>query len=167
MALKPSRQILADGTFIEAFMNETASRGEVVVWSTSGSGASLDDPNAVVTSPSTISGSKPAGVLLNDVVNLDLTRQHLNHHKDEVQQGGKVTLVRKGIIETNNILSTDSPSAGDPAFYVAEDGIGKLTTSPPTDDRWETGRDVDALYRVGTFLSKKDSDGYAKVQISL
>ena len=92
MALKPNRiELLTDVSF---FMNSTAVRGGVVsvVTATSGVGVSMDDGNAVVEYAAVASGSKPVGVLLNDVVNLDLTRQHINWHKDETQVGGKVTL---------------------------------------------------------------------------
>ena len=46
---------------------------------------------------------KPVGLLLNDVVNLDLTRQHINYAKDEVQQGSKVLLLRVGTVTTDQI----------------------------------------------------------------
>ena len=70
-------------------MNEVAERGGVVSLSTAGSGASLDNGNAVVTYAADPSGKVPLGLLINDMVNIDLTRQHLNQHKDEVQKGGK------------------------------------------------------------------------------
>jgi ABC-type phosphate/phosphonate transport system ATPase subunit len=40
-----------------------------------------------------VSGTKPAGLLLNDVVSLDLTRQHINWFRDEVQVGGNVHFI--------------------------------------------------------------------------
>ena len=79
MALKPDRhEVVTDISF---FMNETAERGIIVTHSTAGSGAAMDDSNALVAIPTTASGSAPAGLLLNDVVNIDLTRQHLNQHQ--------------------------------------------------------------------------------------
>ena len=93
MALKPDRvELLTDISF---FMNTTATRGGVVSAVTAGSGVSMDDANAVVAYATNPSGAKPIGVLLNDVVNLDLTRQHINWHKDEIQKGGKVTVLRQ------------------------------------------------------------------------
>ena len=62
----------------------------------------------------------PVGILLNDVVNKDLTRTHLNQHKDEVQKGGKVTVLRKGYVVTNAITGQD-PVAGSGA-YASEAG---------------------------------------------
>ena len=92
MALKSDRSTLQ--TDISFFMNEAATRGGVVTLSTAGSGASMDNGNAVVTYVASPSGKVPAGLLINDMVDIDLTRQHLNQHKDEVQKGGKVTLLR-------------------------------------------------------------------------
>lgn len=68
-------------------MNTTATRGGVVSVNvaTSGLGVSMDDANAVVAYASVASGSLPVGILLNDVVNIDLTKQHINWHKDEVR----------------------------------------------------------------------------------
>ena len=92
------------------------------------------------------------GVLLNDVVNYDLTRQHINWHKDEVQAGGKVTLLRQGQVTTNYILPGAIPSAGSGAFLAVSGYIGTSSTNS---------------VKIGTFLSAKDSDGYAKVSVNL
>ena len=117
MALKSDRSVL--DTDISFFMNEAATRGGIASVSTGGSGAAMDQGEALVTYAAVPSGKVPVGLLLNDMVNIDLTRQHLNQHKDEVQKGGKVTLLRKGYVVTDNIQG--SPSAGDPA-YVAHSG---------------------------------------------
>lgn len=93
MALKSDRSVL--DTDISFFMNEAATRGGVASVSTGGSGAAMDQGEALVTYAALPSGAVPVGLLLNDMVNIDLTRQHLNQHKDEVQKGGKVTLLRK------------------------------------------------------------------------
>jgi len=95
--------------------------------------------------------------LLNDVVDLDLTRQHINWHKDEVQKGGKVTLLQVGQVTTSNV--TGSPDAGDPAYVGAN---GDFSATAPTDSDTE-----DEYYRVGRFLSSKDADGYAKVAVNI
>jgi hypothetical protein len=151
MALKPDR--IESHTDISYFMNVVGERGGVVVHGTSGAGASMDDASALVAYPTgVVSGTKPAGVLLNDVVNLDLTRQHLNWHKDEMQVGGKVTLLRQGQVTTNMVASGQSPSAGGDAYY---DGNGLFTTVSTNSTK------------VGRFLSSKDSDGYVKVDINI
>jgi hypothetical protein len=158
MALKSDRSVL--DTDISFFMNEAATRGGVASVSTGGSGAAMDQGEALVTYAALPSGAVPVGLLLNDMVNIDLTRQHLNQHKDEVQKGGKVTLLRKGYVVTSNLEGT-SPSAGDPA-YVAHSG--NLATSDLSSDDTD---DDGSTRLVGRFLSGVDQDGYAKVYIDL
>ena len=152
MALKPDRvELLTDVSF---FMNTTAERGGVVsnVTATTGVGVSMDDANAVVAYAATVSGSKPLGVLLNDVVDYDLTRQHINWYRDETQKGGKVTLLRNGQVTTNMLVAGITPAAGDDA-YVGVSGL--------------IGTDDTNSVKVGQFLSGKDTDGYAKVLVNL
>ena len=151
MALKPDRYELQ--TDISFFYNAgTATRGGVVVHGASaGGGASMDDGTNLVKYDAT-AGKIPVGILLNDVVNKDLTRTHLNQYKDEVQKGGKVTVLRKGYVVTNNITDLASVDAGDPA-YQCETTAGNIATS---------GTNV-----IGAFLSAEDADGYAKVEVNL
>ena len=146
MALKPDRvEHLTDLSF---FMDEIGTRGQIVTHSSDGSGASMDDANAKVIK-ATATGQNPAGLLLNDVVDIDLTRQHINFAKDEVQKGGKVLLLRRGTVVTDNIAGT--PSAGDKAYF---DTDAKITTSAGS-------------AQIGRFLSAKDADDYAKVEINI
>ena len=153
MALKADRiELLTDISF---FMNTAAERGGVAgiaVGGTAGSGVSMDDANAVVSYVSSVSGTRPLGVLLNDVVDLDLTRQHINWHKDEVQVGGKVTLLRVGQVTTDRLVAGITPTAGTPAYVGASGLIGTSSTNAA---------------QIGTFLSGKDSDGYAKVSVNI
>lgn len=152
MALKPDRiELLTDVSF---FMNTTAERGGVasVVTSTSGVGVSMDDGNAVVAYAAAVSGSKPVGVLLNDVVDIDLTRQHINWHKDETQVGGKVTLLRQGQVTTNMLVAGTTPAPGSDAYVGVSGLIGTSSTN---------------AVKIGQFLSAKDSDGYVKVSVNL
>ena len=158
MALKSDRSTLQ--TDISFFMNEAATRGGVAVQSTAGSGASMDNGNAVVTYSASPSGKVPVGLLLNDMVNIDLTRQHLNQHKDEVQKGGKVTLLQKGYVVTNSLEGTD-PNGGDLAYLGHS---GNITTSYTDPD--DSDSDNSKLI-VGRFLSDVDQNGYAKVYIDL
>jgi len=153
MALKSDRiELLTDISF---FMNTTAERGGVAgvaVGGTAGSGVSMDDANAVVAYVAAVSGTRPIGVLLNDVVNLDLTRQHINWHKDEVQVGGKVTLLRVGQVTTDRLVSGITPTAGTPAYVGVSGLVGTSSTNS---------------VQIGTFLSGKDADGYAKVSVNI
>lgn len=150
MALKPDR--VESYTDISFFCNTVAERGGIVVHVTSGNGVSMDDAGAVVAYPTDNADTTPAGLLLNDVVNLDLTRQHINWHRDEVQVGSKVTLLRQGQVTTNMVASGATPTAGADAYY---DAVGKLTTVS-----------TDSV-KVGRFLSGKDADGYVKVDINI
>ena len=79
MSLKADRiELLTDVSF---FATATATRGGVASRTApGGSGVSMDDASAVVSYAATASGALPMGVLLNDVVDLDLTRQHINWH---------------------------------------------------------------------------------------
>lgn len=149
MALRSDRNEL--DVDISFFMNETASRGIVVCISTAGSGAAMDDSAALVVSDPSASGAVPMGILLNDVVNLDQTRQHINFHKDEVQKGGKVSVLRKGWVVTDQVTGT--PTAGQTA-YLANSGQLSATQAGGT-------------VAVGRFISVKDADGFAKVDINL
>lgn len=149
MALKPHRIELPDGSRIKYFMTAVAERGCVVNLDAPG-GAGMDNPNATVSLPTGPSGN-PAGVLMNDVVDLDLTRQHLNQHKDEVQVGNKVALMVRGVVTTNVLKSGDTPEAGDPAYYTTD---GEFTTTATSD-------------QVGVFVSDVDDDGYVEVEVNI
>lgn len=154
MALKSDR--FEFQTDISFFYNEgTATRGGVVVHGTAGSGAAMDQGVNLVKYAAVTSASVPVGILLNDVVNKDLTRTHLNQYRDEVQKGGKVTVLRKGYVVTSNITGT--PSAGDPA-YACHVNAGNLRADSPGSS---------GVLLVGRFLTSKDEDGYAKVEVNL
>jgi len=148
MALKSDRYELQ--TDISFFYNDgTATRGCAVVHdSTAGSGAAMDQGVNLVKKATS---GNPVGILLNDVVNKDLTRTHLNQYKDEVQKGGKVTVLRKGYVVTNAI--DGSPVAGSGA-YVSGSVAGNITM-------------VVSGTKIGAFLSSKDEDGYCKVEVNL
>jgi antitoxin (DNA-binding transcriptional repressor) of toxin-antitoxin stability system len=149
MSLKGDRNEL--DTDISFFMNEVATRGLVVSVSTAGSGAAMDNGVALATVKTNPSGAYPLGILLNDMVNIDLTRQHLNQHKDEVQKGGKITILRKGFVVTDAISGT--PSGGQDA-YLAGTGLISATQAA-------------GALKIGQFLSSKDADGFAKVAVNL
>lgn len=164
MALKPDRVIMAGDTDISFFCNQTNEKGSVMVLSAGGSGASMDDSAALVIRPSTVyaSGQTPLGILLCDVVSGDLTKTHLNQHKDEVQVGSKVTLAKRGVLVTNVISGTVTAGQGAYASATASgalcslaDNNALLTATPGT------------IKKVGTWLSGKDADGFAKVAINL
>ena len=122
MALKADRY--EESTDISYFYNAgTATRGGVVVLDAAAlagaSGAALDQGENLVKYANATATDVPVGILLNDVVNKDLTRTHLNQFKDEVQKGGKVTLLTRGWVVTSNIDGT--PKAGDTAYASTAD----------------------------------------------
>ena len=164
MALKPDRKY-SEGVEISTFMNTVVERGCMTVYDSSGSGAAMDDASAVVRPTGTTgSGTFPAGLLLNDMVNLDLTRQHINWHKDEVQLGGKVTLLRHGTATTNVIDTTAEPSGGQPVYYTSQTFGGVLSVLVFTNT--DNPSSLQA-FTVGQWLSQKDADGYARLEMNI
>jgi len=153
MALKGDRYELQ--TDISFYMNEVAERGGMASLSTGGSGAAMDQSQALATYSASSSGKVPLGILLNDMVNIDLTRQHINWYKNEVQKGSKVTLLRKGYVVTNRLQGA-TPAAGDPVYVAHSGNLSKTDL---------VGQGTQPV--VGVFLSSPDQDGYAKVEINL
>lgn len=157
MALKADREELQ--TDMSFFYNAgTATRGGAVCHNGAGSGSAMDQSAALVEYTTDPNTRTVVGILLNDVVNLDLTRQHINWHKDEVQKGGKVTLLRRGWCVTNSIDSV-TIAASDVA-YLSSGTAGNLTNVVPTT------ANIGPL-TVGRFLSTLDEDGYAKVEVGM
>ena len=153
MALRPDR-VHVDSR-VDYFMNQTAERGGIVVVAgTSGSGTAMDQSVQAVEYSTSPSGKYPVGLLMSQVVNLDLTRQHQNFHQEEVQQGGKVTVWTKGQVTTNYVQSGVSPAAGEVAYLHRE---GRFTNVD----------NIGGAPVVGRFASKKDQDGYVKVDVNL
>lgn len=150
MALKGDRvEHLTDIGFFKS--DAVIERGLIVAHLTGGSGAAMDDSLAQVDTVSS-TGDSAAGLILNDVVNLDLTRQQYNAHKDEVQLGGKVTLLRRGTVVTDQVSGT--PIIGEAAHFDAQ---GRLVTASQSSGSQQVGR----------FLGIKDSDGFVKVEINI
>ena len=141
---------------IKHFMNEAAERGGIATLQTAGSGAALDQSANLVTYAAQPSGKVPVGILLGDMVNKDLTRTHLNQHKNETQKGGKVPLLKEGYVTTNMIYPNQSPAGGD-AAYVGNSGyITNVGPNSLNAGRW-----------IGEFETIKDEDGYATVYVKL
>lgn len=136
---------------IRHYMNATAERGRIVIYDTSTTGlGDMDDANSYV-KMSTGAEGVPAGVLMNDVVDVDLSRFRLNAHKDEVQKNSKVTLWKRGMVRTNVLKSGDNPAPGAAAYYTTS---GQFTTT-------------NTSVQVGRFVSGKDAEGYIDVAVNL
>lgn len=157
MALKSDRYEAQ--TDISFFYNAgTATRGGVVVLdAATASGAALDQGVNLVKYKQATATDVPVGILLNDVVNKDLTRTHMNWYKDEVQKGGKVTVLTQGWVLTSNI--TGSPTPGQVA-YADSATAGNITNSA-------FNAQASGNLAIGRFMSNKDADGYAKVFVNL
>ena len=159
MALKADRY--EESTDISYFYNEdVATRGGVVLLNDSGqaSGAALDQGENLVKYAAAAATDVPIGILLNDVVNKDLTRTHINQHKDEVQKGGKVTVLTRGWVTTNNI-GLGTPVAGGPA-YACDTTVGGISATAK--NAAASGQLI-----IGRWGSRADADGYAKLYVNL
>jgi hypothetical protein len=157
MALKSDRY--EESTDISFFyVAGTGTRGGVACLDIlNASGAAMDQGNNTVSYQQATATKVPAGVLLNDVVDKDLTRTKLNEYKDEVQKGGKVTLLTRGWIVTNMV--TGSPVPGDVA-YACNVTAGNFSTVA-------SNAQASGNLACGRFMSRKDADGYAKVYVNL
>lgn len=154
MALKPDRVILE--TDIRRTCPTAATRGVVLVRTTSGSGVALGDSAGVADLKADPSGYKVAGVLLNDMVSIDETRYHKNFHKDEMPLGGRCTLLTKGRVTTNAVTGT--PTEGAVAYLTANGNVTPTVSA--------TGGTA-ATPKVGKFGSIKDANGYVDLEVNL
>ena len=157
MALKSDRYEAQ--TDISFFYNAgTATRGGVVVLdAANASGVALDQGVNLVKYAQAATTSVPVGILLNDVVNKDLTRTHINWYKDEVQKGGKVTVLTQGWVVTSNITGSPTPGA---VAYADSVTAGNISTTA-------FNATASGNLAIGRFMSNKDADGYAKVFVNL
>ena len=158
MALKADRH--EETTDISFFYTAgTATRGGVACLDAVGaSGAAMDQGVNRVIYKTAAATDVPVGILLNDVVNKDLTRTHLNWYKDEVQVGGKVTVMTQGYVVTNSIDNvTVTPGQ---VAYASATTAGNLTNVAAS-------ATASGTLAVGRFMTAKDADGYAKVRVNL
>jgi hypothetical protein len=171
MALKPDRNIVDEDIsfFAATGWAYGSARGGIVVptgnTATGPSGAAMDQSaNQVWYGLNPTGNGQPLGVLMNDVVNIDLTRQTLNPYKSEAQVGDKVLVARKGYVVTNMIYPSAGLTVGGKAYLGPS---GYITPSsgilPGT---WGVAN-LTSAFQVGKFLSLLDEDGYAKVYIDL
>ena len=188
MALKPDRNVLEDDIshfYASSLLNtSTDDRGGIVVATgtagTAPSGAAMDQSVNQCVYAAAPSGYYPLGMLMVDVVNVDLTRQILNPYKSEAQVGDKVVLMRKGYAVTNKLNTTTGTITQGAAAFCGPSGQltadeGRIWATGYDGEGAVTGKDPDEFGlswktefpRVGTFMSKVDEDGYAKVYIDL
>lgn len=154
MALKPRRVTLDTRT--DYFTDAVMEQGGVVVLKTAGSGVAADQGESVIAYVANPSGYTPIGLLQQEVVNKDLTQTHLNPYKMEVQVGSKASVCTKGRFTTDMIYPGLTIAGGDTAYLV---GSGLLTNV-----RHGTPENTPV---VGYFVSSKDENGFATVEINL
>lgn len=156
MALKPDRQI--DLYFNDFFGSATAERG-VWVASTSGvnvaSGVAADSAFQFVEVATNPSGRNFVGVLLNDIVNRDLSDTTMNRNKSEAQVGDKVAIGREGWFVTNKIAGASSIQ---PMAIAYAGPTGVFTTVQLLNGQ--------SLTAVGHFMTRPDEQGYCKIVIN-
>lgn len=164
MGLKMDREVYQSK--VDCFLNEAASRGKITTYSTYASGIALDNSAQLVTIAANPSGTKVAGVLVGDVVDIDTTRQFLNTQKDEVVKGSKVTLITEGWIVTDN-LEAGTVTGGE-AAYIGNSGNFATAAAIAGYGCAVTEESNATTYpKVGRFLSTKDENGYAKVEVNI
>lgn len=162
MALKGDRYELYGD--ISMFGNSVMTRGGVACYQTIGSGGAMDQSAALIQYPANSSGAFPMGILMQDMVSYDLTRQHLNWYRDEVQIGGKLLVLPKGYVTTNSLIQGASAiAAGDYAVLTSSGQIMNMSQANALNGTWNKAQNP----MIGRFGSTADEDGYAKVRVEL
>lgn len=149
MALKGDREVLVTDISYKIATGIDAERGVVVVATgTAGECTVL----------STLAGkvstglSRPVGLLLDDVENLDYTTRPQIWTRNVVPRGSEVSLLSKGRVRTNMIHYQAAPSGGRFA-YLSVSGLVHTTAG--------------SGIKVGHFTSTKDADGYADLYVDI
>lgn len=161
--LKPDRLYNPADIVTNYSMYETGTRGGIVCQSTGfypvGAGNDSSEQRCYYVNANP-SGFKPVGLLINDVVNKDLTQTHLNFHKDEVQIGEKVVVAKHGEFVTNRIgvgqasgVSLTLPATA----YVGPSGF-LYTAAGYASSGWPV---------VGRFLTYVDTANFARFEVEI
>jgi len=149
--LKPDRHFNPADSECSYYMGVVANQGILVAYSTGDSlPPALDDANGYAHVPLT-TDAKPIGILLDNVVNKDLTDTYLNRSRREVQINNKVEIVREGWFVTDRLVAGINPSPGDDMYFA----VGGLFATA-------TGNQL-----IGTFESTVDGDGYCRIRLKI
>lgn len=154
MAIRPDRVI--EMTDCLHVLNDVSSKGVVLCFKTAGSGVALGDSHGIVQLAASPSGLVPAGLLLQDFVNIDETRFHINWNKEEQNIGDYCDMATKGWVVTNQY--TGSPVEGNKAYLTAN---GQVTPTVSA-----TGGTA-ATPLVGRFMGSPDELGFVKLGFNL
>jgi len=157
MALKPDRDynLVTDITqFWQDPQATGVAAGGVAGVVTQGSGVAMADTQNVVAYVANPSGTVAKGILVHPVnPPLSATRDFINFENQETRPGDKVTLIRKGWVVTDMLVSGITPSAGDAAYLA---GTGLMGTTQAT-----------GAPQVGRFEGSVDANGFAKVYMDI
>lgn len=129
-------------------------------------GANLDDSNAEVGPPreAVLANNIPAGVIVQEFVELDNTRYSRDMSDFEVMMvGNKACVYKEGWFVTRCI----TPDAGSTTTAVDVARPGVLGDKPAYFDANGYFTTLPGSVRVGTFHSERDANGYARVQIDI
>jgi hypothetical protein len=162
MALKPFRSQLDGKVEVTYFITSTGQQGQLVFASTGSApvGMGLDDANSRVEVIASVSGRVAVGLLLDDVVNIDLSKYPLNTAKNEVQVGSKASIATEGEFVTNCLGAGAAPATG--VVYPTTAYAG-----PNGFFFHQAGFAGSGYPVVGKFLTGRDSDGFAKLSVGL
>ena len=144
MALKGEREVLATNVYFTATAAKDMERGVVLV-----ANGTAGDLGVLPEHPLT---HKPIGLLLDDVEDLDFTARPQVFVRNVVPRGSEITLLTKGRVKTNKIVSGVTVAAGEKAYLAT---LGEVTNV------------VGSGLVVGHFESAKDADGYARLWVDI
>ena len=138
---------------VQYFSSGTIEKGQMLVCTTVGySGIAFENANRFAYAAANGSGLSAIGFCENKVVNYDLTRQKLNPFDPlECQTGMKISIIYQGWMDTNQISGTPTPQA---VAYLAPAGQVSATQ-------------LSGYPTIGKFLTSKDANGYAQVEVTL
>lgn len=158
--LKPDR--VANIESNDYFITTTGDAGRVAFQGTGTQavGNGLDSTNNKIeyVNSIAISGRKAVGIVMNPVVNIDLSRQQLNPYNEEKQVNSKVLVYAVGEVMTNCWGSGQLATSVQVPATVYAGPSGLLYTDNFSGSGWPT---------VGKALTGKDADGYAKVRVDV
>lgn len=146
MALGPNRQVFQ--TTIDYAVNAAAARGGILSYSSTAGQAEYNAAG---------SGALALGILLDDVEDLNFDRHPEYLQRNVVDIGSVVGIAIRGIFDTDQVVSGQTPAQGNPAYLHPDGEVG--TTQ--LDDG------IAAAPRVGTFMSALDANGFVRLLVDL
>lgn len=137
------------------FVSAAAERGGVLTLSTTSSGSAFGDSAVVGAYAANPSGRVVLGVLVEDFVDKDLTRTHLNWHKSEQIINSPASVLNQGFVTTN--MTEGAITTPGPAYLGHSGRIGRVSTL----------LGAGAEMEVGVIETIPDEDGYVRFRFNL